>query len=150
MPALTAHVHGEVVTSSAEVKRFRATVGAIKSSPQRIIAEGTDLRFLNELRRELKAQRPNLRADSGFGCIWTEWTADRSIVSFPSVYRPAFERSLWRLGACADLRLLIDRRLAPKGARSSAADFDPLDRCILRRAGSAPGPSHIRSGIASL
>ena len=30
-------------------------VGAIKSSPQRIIAEGTDLRFLNELKRELKA-----------------------------------------------------------------------------------------------
>ena len=30
-------------------------VGAIRSSPQRIIAEGTDLRFLNELRSELKA-----------------------------------------------------------------------------------------------
>ena len=30
-------------------------VGAIKSSPQKIIADGTDLRFLNELRRELKA-----------------------------------------------------------------------------------------------
>jgi NitT/TauT family transport system substrate-binding protein len=30
-------------------------VGAIKSSPQKIIAEGTDLRFLNELKRELKA-----------------------------------------------------------------------------------------------
>jgi len=27
----------------------------IKSSPQKIIAEGTDWRFLNELRRELKA-----------------------------------------------------------------------------------------------
>jgi NitT/TauT family transport system substrate-binding protein len=29
--------------------------GMIKSSPQRIIAEGTDWRFLNELKRELKA-----------------------------------------------------------------------------------------------
>ena len=29
-------------------------VGAIKSSPQKIIAEGTDLRFPNELKRELK------------------------------------------------------------------------------------------------
>jgi NitT/TauT family transport system substrate-binding protein len=30
-------------------------VGMVKSSPQRIIAEGTDWRFLNELKRELKA-----------------------------------------------------------------------------------------------
>jgi len=30
-------------------------VGAIKGSPQRIIAEGTDLRFFNEIKRELKA-----------------------------------------------------------------------------------------------
>lgn len=30
-------------------------VGMIKSSPQKIIAEGTDWRFLNELKRELKA-----------------------------------------------------------------------------------------------
>ena len=29
--------------------------GFIKSSPQKIIAEGTDRRFLNELKRELKA-----------------------------------------------------------------------------------------------
>ena len=29
-------------------------VGFIKSSPQKIIAEGTDWRFLNELKRELK------------------------------------------------------------------------------------------------
>ena len=29
--------------------------GFIKSSPQKIIAEGTDWRFLNELKRELKA-----------------------------------------------------------------------------------------------
>jgi NitT/TauT family transport system substrate-binding protein len=28
--------------------------GMIKSSPQKLIAEGTDWRFLNELRRELK------------------------------------------------------------------------------------------------
>ena len=30
-------------------------VGMIRSSPNRIIAEGTDWRFLNELKRELKA-----------------------------------------------------------------------------------------------
>jgi NitT/TauT family transport system substrate-binding protein len=30
-------------------------VGMINSTPQQIIAEGTDWRFLNELRRELKA-----------------------------------------------------------------------------------------------
>jgi NitT/TauT family transport system substrate-binding protein len=30
-------------------------VGMIKSSAQKIIAEGTDWRFLNELKRELKA-----------------------------------------------------------------------------------------------
>ena len=30
-------------------------VGMIKSSPNQIIAEGTDWRFLNELKRELKA-----------------------------------------------------------------------------------------------
>jgi NitT/TauT family transport system substrate-binding protein len=29
-------------------------VGMIKSSPQKIIADGTDWRFLNELKRELK------------------------------------------------------------------------------------------------
>jgi NitT/TauT family transport system substrate-binding protein len=29
-------------------------VGMIKSSPQKILAEGTDWRFLNELKRELK------------------------------------------------------------------------------------------------
>jgi len=30
-------------------------VGAIKSTPQKIIDQGTDLRFLNELKNELKA-----------------------------------------------------------------------------------------------
>lgn len=30
-------------------------VGTIKSTPQKIIAQGTDWRFLNELKRELKA-----------------------------------------------------------------------------------------------
>jgi NitT/TauT family transport system substrate-binding protein len=29
-------------------------IGMVKSSPQKIIAEGTDWRFLNELKRELK------------------------------------------------------------------------------------------------
>ena len=39
--------------------RFHAVrlhdLGMIRSTPQNIIAEGTDLRFLNELKRELKA-----------------------------------------------------------------------------------------------
>jgi NitT/TauT family transport system substrate-binding protein len=30
-------------------------VGMVKSSPQKIIAEGTDWRFFNEVKRELKA-----------------------------------------------------------------------------------------------
>jgi NitT/TauT family transport system substrate-binding protein len=30
-------------------------VGMVKSSPQKLIAEGSDWRFLNELKRELKA-----------------------------------------------------------------------------------------------
>jgi hypothetical protein len=30
-------------------------VGLIKSTPQKIIADGTDWRFLDELKRELKA-----------------------------------------------------------------------------------------------
>jgi len=30
-------------------------VGMIKAGPQKIIADGTDWRFLNELKRELKA-----------------------------------------------------------------------------------------------
>jgi NitT/TauT family transport system substrate-binding protein len=30
-------------------------IGMIKSSPKRLIAEGTDWRFLNEIKRELKA-----------------------------------------------------------------------------------------------
>ena len=30
-------------------------VGLIKSSPQKVLADGTDWRFLNELKRELKA-----------------------------------------------------------------------------------------------
>jgi hypothetical protein len=30
-------------------------VGLIKSTPKKIIADGTDWRFLNELKRELKA-----------------------------------------------------------------------------------------------
>ena len=30
-------------------------VGMIKSSPQKLIAQGTDWRFLNELKKELKA-----------------------------------------------------------------------------------------------
>jgi NitT/TauT family transport system substrate-binding protein len=36
------------------MRRRRNNAGAIKSSPQQIIAEGTDFRFLNELKRELK------------------------------------------------------------------------------------------------
>ena len=30
-------------------------VGAVKSTPQKLIAQGTDWRFLNELKKELKA-----------------------------------------------------------------------------------------------
>lgn len=30
-------------------------VGMIKSSPEKLIAQGTDWRFLNELKKELKA-----------------------------------------------------------------------------------------------
>ena len=30
-------------------------VGMVKSSPQKIIAQGTDWRFMNELKKELKA-----------------------------------------------------------------------------------------------
>jgi NitT/TauT family transport system substrate-binding protein len=30
-------------------------LGFVKASPQKIIADGTDWRFLNELKRELKA-----------------------------------------------------------------------------------------------
>jgi NitT/TauT family transport system substrate-binding protein len=30
-------------------------VGLVKSSPQKLIAQGTDWRFLNELKKELKA-----------------------------------------------------------------------------------------------
>ena len=43
---------------SADTIRFMALrmheAGVIKSSPQKLIAEGTDWRFLNELKKELK------------------------------------------------------------------------------------------------
>ena len=32
--------------------------GLIKATPQKILADGTDWRFLNELKKELKASRP--------------------------------------------------------------------------------------------
>jgi NitT/TauT family transport system substrate-binding protein len=45
--------------SPDDTLRFHALrlreVGMIKSSPQEIVSRGTDVRFLNELRRELKA-----------------------------------------------------------------------------------------------
>jgi hypothetical protein len=48
-----------VATKAEDTVRFYALrlheVGMIKSAPQKIIAEGTDWRFLNELKRELKA-----------------------------------------------------------------------------------------------
>jgi NitT/TauT family transport system substrate-binding protein len=44
--------------SAEDTLRFYALrlneVGMIKSSPQKLIAQGTDWRFLNELRKELK------------------------------------------------------------------------------------------------
>jgi NitT/TauT family transport system substrate-binding protein len=43
----------------ADTLRFHAVrlheVGMIKTTPQKLIAQGTDWRFLNELKRELKA-----------------------------------------------------------------------------------------------
>ena len=43
---------------SADTLRFYALrlheAGLVKSSPQKIIAQGSDLRFMNELRKELK------------------------------------------------------------------------------------------------
>jgi hypothetical protein len=45
------YVAGELLPS--EALRFHE-VGMIKSSPQKLIAQGTDWRFLNELKRELK------------------------------------------------------------------------------------------------
>ena len=46
-------------TDPEDTVRFHALrlheVGMIKSSPQKIIAQGTDWRYLNELKRELKA-----------------------------------------------------------------------------------------------
>jgi NitT/TauT family transport system substrate-binding protein len=48
-----------VETASEDTLRFYALrlneVGMIKSAPKQIIAEGTDWRFLNEIKRELKA-----------------------------------------------------------------------------------------------
>ena len=35
--------------------RSAGLLGFVKSSPNKIISEGTDWRFLNELRKELKA-----------------------------------------------------------------------------------------------
>ena len=42
-----------VVTSRIALRLH--DVGMVKSSPQKLIAQGTDWRFLNELRKELKA-----------------------------------------------------------------------------------------------
>jgi NitT/TauT family transport system substrate-binding protein len=45
--------------SPEDTLRFHALrlheVGMIKSSPQKLIAQGTDWRFLNELKKELRA-----------------------------------------------------------------------------------------------
>src|SRR5713226_6194879 len=46
-------------------------VGMIKSSPQKIIAEGTDWRFFNELKKELKAAICALESQ---GIKRKEWT----------------------------------------------------------------------------
>lgn len=46
-------------THPEDTIRFHALrlheVGMIKSNPQKLIAQGTDWRFLNELKKELKA-----------------------------------------------------------------------------------------------
>ena len=42
-------------TRCASMRCGSTRSGMIKSTPQQIIAEGTDWRFLNEIKRELKA-----------------------------------------------------------------------------------------------
>jgi hypothetical protein len=41
-------------TGTADEAKVMREAGLIKSSPQKIIADGTDWRFLTELKRELK------------------------------------------------------------------------------------------------
>jgi len=49
----------ERTTDPADTLRFHALrlheVGMIKSTPQKIISQGTDWRFLNELKKEMKS-----------------------------------------------------------------------------------------------
>ena len=42
-------------------------IGLIKSTPQKIIAQSTDWRFLNELKRELKGERGRLQGRGAGG-----------------------------------------------------------------------------------
>ena len=50
---------GQWLANPEDTLRFHALrlheVGMIKSSPQKLIAQGTDWRFLNQLKKELKA-----------------------------------------------------------------------------------------------
>ena len=50
---------GHVFDNPEDTLRFHALrlreVGMIKSTPQKLIAQGTDWRFLNQLKQELKA-----------------------------------------------------------------------------------------------
>ena len=60
-PSSAAHAHGHYSRESNpdDTLRFYALrlheVGMIKSNPQELVSRGTDMRFLMELRRELKA-----------------------------------------------------------------------------------------------
>jgi hypothetical protein len=51
-PALAEHLRGPSVHRFYALRLREA--GMIKSTPQRLIAQGTDWRFLNELKKELK------------------------------------------------------------------------------------------------
>jgi hypothetical protein len=51
----TPRVPGTPAARRRSRARNRRRAGMIKSSPQKIIAEGTDWRYLNEVKRELKA-----------------------------------------------------------------------------------------------
>jgi hypothetical protein len=61
--ALQALTNSRTIAGASSIPRTRCgsmrfalhEVGMIKSSPNALLAEGTDWRFLNELKRELKA-----------------------------------------------------------------------------------------------
>ena len=48
-------VEEDLRQSEERFARFMQSTGMIKTAPQKLIAQGTDWRFLNELKKELKA-----------------------------------------------------------------------------------------------